>query len=228
MVLAYLRRLALRVAADSSAAILLACNIVALAFAFFNPPVSVSMLFLYWAECAVIGILNVAKLHYVLPTGYDEAALARLTPGERIWVESVGAGIFLVPYGLMLFGLFGMIYRLGEHEMQGKGVHHYDMAHHLAGFWFPVVLICGGHVASFFRDFLGKREYVGVSFEDQMLQPFKRAFIMCFVMFAAVAAIIVTGLPEFGLLFFIPFMIIASLEAHFRERGVDSLNKEKA
>lgn len=218
MVFAYLRRLAQRVAADSSAAALLACNGVALVFAFFNPPVSVSVLFLYWAECVVIGMLNVAKLGYVLPPGYDEAALASMTPGDRNWLRIGGAGLFLVPYGLLLFFLFSGLHALGEHEMQAKGVRHYDMAGHLAGFWLPVLLIGAGHALSFFRNFLGKREYTGRSFEDQMWRPFKRVVLMLLVMFGAMAAIIVTGLPGIALLAFVPFMLVAGLEAHFRDR----------
>lgn len=187
-------------------------------FAFFNPPVSVSVLFLYWAECAVIGVLNVVKLYYLPPISMGASEYAALSPGWKLAAKSMGPGAFFLLYGFFVFVVWGMLAQLGQHEMQGKGVRHYDMAHHLAGFWFPVLLIAAAHVASFFRNFLGKREYVGVSFEDQMQRPFKRVIVMFLIIFGAVAVIIVTGLPDIGLVVFIPFMLIASLEAHFRER----------
>jgi hypothetical protein len=208
------------VAADSSAATLLACNVVALVFAFFNPPVSVSVLFLYWAECAVIGVLNVVKLWYV-PTlsGLSESEMAQMTPGTRLANKCIGPGIFVVHYGIFLFMVFSVLYALGEHEMQGRGVRHYHMASHLESFWLPVLVIGAGHVVAFSRNFLGKREYATRNFSDQMFQPYKRTILLMLVMFGGVGLIILTGLPDIGLIFFIPFMLIASLEAHFRERA---------
>jgi hypothetical protein len=198
---------------------LLACNVVALVFAFFNPPVSVAVLFLYWAESVVIGMLNVVKLYYLPQMAMGASEYAALSPGLKLAAKSVGPGAFFLGYGFLVFVVFGMLVQLGEHEMKGRGERGYDVAGHLAGFWFPVLLVAAGHVVSFFRNFLGKREYIGRSWEDQMQRPFKRVIVMFLVMFGACGVIIAVGLPEIGLVLFVPFMLIASLEAHFRERA---------
>ncbi len=217
----YLRGLALRVAGDRSAAGLLACNVVAIAIAVFHPPVTMSVMFLYWAECVIIGLLNFIKLYYI-PLSIskeDEDEWEQLSPGKKMAFKNIRPGIFLVHYGGFVFILFTMLYALGEHEMRRGGLPGYDMASHLAGFWLPVLVIGAGHVASFFRNFLGKREYQGRSFEDQMFRPYKRVLLMLVVVFGGIAVVIVTGLPGMALLVFVPFKIIADLEAHFRERA---------
>lgn len=199
---------------------LLACNVVTLVFAFFNPPVVVSVLFLYWAECLVIGLLNIAKLWYVEPiSGVSESELAQMTPKERFSHKGLGIGIFVAHYGLFLFGVFGVMLTLGRLEMAAKGVRDFHMASHVAVFWLPVLLMGVGHTVSFFRNFLGKREFAGRNYHDQMIRPYKRTFLLLLIMFGGGFLITATGQPGAGVLVFVPFMLIASLDAHFRERA---------
>jgi hypothetical protein len=218
-VLGYLRGLALRVAGDPSAMLLLATSIVGLVFAFLNPPVTVSVLFLYWVECAAIGAVNVAKLRYVRkPRGLSDAGTADLPPVKRFAYRSIVPGIFVIHYGIFLIIVFALLYLLGEHEMRVRGEGHYDVWGHLAGFWLPALVIGSGHIASFVRNFLGKREYIGRKVVDQMFRPYKRTMILLLVVVGGSGLIALFSLSDMVLLAVVPLAIIASLEAHFRER----------
>jgi Family of unknown function (DUF6498) len=225
----YLRGLALRVAGDRTAAGLLAGNVVAIAIAVFYPPITMSVMFLYWAECVIIGLLNIVKLYYIdaqtVVPGYislTESEWAQSSAAKKLAIRSVMPGFFLVSYGVCVFTLFGILASLAEHEMRSGGLPGYDMASHLAGFWPPVLVIGAGHVVSFYRNFLGKREYQERKLYEQMFQPYKRVALMFAIVFGGSVVVIVTRLPGMALLVFVPFKIIADLEAHFRERGVNS------
>ena len=37
-----------------------------------HPPITASLMFIFWAECVVIGVFNVIKLTYVPPLGCDQ------------------------------------------------------------------------------------------------------------------------------------------------------------
>jgi hypothetical protein len=215
----YLRGLALRVAGDPSAVLLLACNVIALVLVFSNPPVSMSILFLYWAECAVIGALNVVKLGYTIPGTLGEAEWAQMAPRTRFMYKCMGPGIFVLHYGMFLLVVFLLLYTLGENEMRARGERHYDVWGHLAGFWLPVLVIGSAHVSSFFRNFLGKREYIGRSFEDQMFRPYKRTILLVLVVLGGYGLIALFSLSSMAMLAVAPFALIASLESHFRERS---------
>jgi len=199
--------------------LLLATGIVGLVFAFHNPPVTVSVLFLYWVECAVIGALNVAKLRHVrAPRGLSDAETADLPPAKRLAYRCLVPGVFVIHYGIFLVMVFALLYALGVQEMRVRGERHYDLRGHLAGFWAPALVIGSAHVVSFFRNFLGKREYVGRKFLDQMLRPYKRTLILLLVVLGGSGLVALFGLSDMALLAVVPLVLIADLEAHFRER----------
>lgn len=212
-----MRELARRISGDASAAGLLIGNLVAVAIALFHPPITMSLMFLYWAECAVIGVFNVIKLCYFAPPLDEGVELKSLSFGARVFVKSFTPGLFLVHYGGFVFICFTMLLALADHEMRKRGVQNFDSAAYYGGFLLPVALLAAGHAVSFFLNFLGKREYERRTAQDQMFRPYGRVLLMMVVIFGGISLVIITGLPTVAALLFVPVKLLADLRAHFRD-----------
>jgi hypothetical protein len=184
---------------------LVAGNVLAVAIAAFYPPITMSIMFLYWAECVVVGAFNVAKMQYV--PGHDRA--------DRIGV----AVLFLVHYGGLTFMCFGVLHQLARFELRQRGMPQFDFGAYYAGFIWVVLILAAGHAVSFVRNFLGRREYESRSLDQQMWRPYRRVVLMIGIVFAACCLVIVTQLPTAAALLFVPFKLWADLRAHFREHS---------
>ena len=215
-----MRGLAARIAEDPSATALLGCNLLAVAFAVFHPPITLSVMFLYWAESVVIGAFNVAKICYLPPPLDDGVQLEALTGPQRLFVRSFTPALFVLHYGGFVFICFLMLYSLAGYELRKHGMQQFDFLAYYRGFLWPVLILAVGHGISFYRNFLGKSEFEGRTSQDQMFRPYPRVLLMCVVIFAGCGLVIITGLPTAAVLIFVPFKLLADLRAHFREHAV--------
>jgi hypothetical protein len=205
---AWLLDLARRTAQDWTALALLVANAIAVTLAFFYPPITMSLLFLYWAECVVIGVMKVVEFCFI--------------NDERINDEGLMFKIFLsifhfLHYALFVFFLFILLYLLARAELRVRGMQGFDEMRYFQGFLLPVAVIAAMHVASFFRNFLGKREYEGRTLEQQVFRPYKRVGAMIGIAFVGGFIVTLTGVPELTLLLIVPFKVVADLDAHFRD-----------
>lgn len=220
MIKAYLSALAKRVATDPSAMGLLACNIAAVAIAVFRPPISVAVLVLYWAECAIIGLFAIVKFGFAQILQLPEAE--RTVPGALKQTAStiVVPLFFLAHYGGFVLAGYAMTRDITGFEMRGRGVLDYELSEHLAAYMFSALPIVAGHAISFYRNFLGKREYERQDLMDLMVRPYLRVLPLIVVGAAAIILIKITHLPEAALLLIVPIKIIGDLEMHFRSHAV--------
>lgn len=183
----------------------------------FHPPVTMSLMLLYWAECVVIGGFNFIKLYYIKPE-VDEAYLESLSAGKRAMARSVMPGVFLVHYGMFLFMCFGLLLVLADRELGERGAHERLSLGYYSAFLLPVALLAVSHGVSFFRNFLGKREYEGRTVENQMFRPYRRVALMMAIVFGGIFLVAITGLPKIAALLFVAFKLLVDLRAHFRDR----------
>jgi hypothetical protein len=205
--------LARRTHKDPTAMALLAGNLIAVAIAVFHPPITASLLFLYWAECVIVGIFNIFKIGYVPPIGLKPSQIDSMTPRELTAHRVVTMAVFVVHYGIFVFMCFGMIHTLVMHEM-GKD---FASGSYYLGFLLPIAVLAVTHAVSFVVNFLGKREYIGRTGEQQMFKPYGRVLLMALTMFFGIALVMMTNLPAAAAVFFVPAKLLADLHAHFRD-----------
>jgi hypothetical protein len=203
-----LSELARRTVQDPTAIALIVANVVACALAVRHPPVVMTVLYLYWAECAVIGVVNAVKLWYIRDERLDGS-----------WqVKTLVLGFLSVHYMFAVVIAGGMLWMLGGLELQERGMPHvFDWADYSKGFLLPVLCLAATHIWSFFRNFLGRREYEGRTLEQQQFRPYRRvAAMFAVVLFCGLLIIWARG-PELAVLLAVPFKLVADLRAHFRD-----------
>ena len=204
--------LAQRTWQDPTAMGILGANVVAVAIALFQPSVTVSLLFLYWLECLVIGLFNIPKLLCVLPLGTDEAEYAKLSSRDRKGQRVITVVVFMLHYGMFLFMAFGLVHWLAMREMgENAAVGYYG------GFLFAAAVLAVVHAISFYVNFLGKREYIGRTGEQQMFRPYGRVALLFGAAFLGITLVSITGLPGAAAVAFVPLKLIGDLHAHFRD-----------
>jgi len=216
---AFLADLARKTRGDPSAMFLVAINLGAAVVAMRHPPVTMSFLFVYWAECGVIGVLNIVKLFFIpVSLGPNARAGPRLRFAAILIAKTFVALFFTIHYGVFLLIVFFALAGIGDQELKWLGVKGFDVKAYFASFLVPIASLALGHVVSFFVNFVGKREYAGRTLENQMLRPYKRVAFMFGAAWAGVFLTVLLRVPGVTLLAVLPAKIIADLHAHFRDR----------
>ena len=200
--------LARRTAKDPTAIALLVGNVIACVLAARHPPVVMTLLFLYWAECVVIGVLNGVKLWFIRDESIDMP-----------WQGKAPILGFLAIHYLLFVGIAGLIlWQLGEWELKVRELRRgFDWVDYFKGFILPVLCLAVAHVWSFFRNFLGQREYEGRTLQQQQFHPYKRVAAMFGITVVSGFLISFARGPELAMLLVVPFKLLADLHAHFRD-----------
>lgn len=160
------------------------------------------LMVLYWAESGVIALYNVAKM----------AVIGR-------WL-GIPAGVFFIAH----FGAFMSIHFLFVYELfvrgstRGAGATLGEVADMFAGLWPALAALCLSHGISFWRNFIGRREYSGRTLRQQMAEPYARIVAMHVALIVGGGITLVLGSPTPVLLVLIVLKIGADLRAHLRER----------
>lgn len=120
------------------------------------------IMLLYWAESAVIGFYNLLKMQRV-------AGWAILFFGP-FFVGHYGG--FMVGHLLFIYGFFG------ENFLNNSDVSVAQLLIDFQGLAPALIGFAISHGVSYYTNFLGRREYVGVEVAAQMGQPYRRIIIM--------------------------------------------------
>jgi len=219
----YLRGLASRVAADQAAQGLAIANVVAIAIAVFHPPITTAMMALYALDIVAIGVVGLARIHVHVRRHPDMLAKP---PGERRGRQIFLSGVILIVCFFFVFAFLGGIEKFAALEMQASGKRDYSIYSHLASFWPALLSLLAGHVLSFRRNFLGKREYLRIDEAGLIVGPFLRVWMMVAVMVAAALCFALTRLPEACVVVFVVFKVLFDLEAHFAARRAAAAPQE--
>jgi hypothetical protein len=160
---------------------------------------------LFWAENGVIGVYNLLKLGVV----------AR-------WGVLFFGPFFVGHYGGFMAGHFLFIYYLFVRGTQAAGPEagaQPALASLFLPLWPALVALLVSHGVSFFTNFLGRREYVGRTVQDQMAEPYKRIIVMHLTIIFGGWLILLLRSPLPALVLLIALKTAADLRAHHREHA---------
>ena len=166
-----------------------------------------SVMFLYWAENAVIGGYNVLKI-LLAQGGSRSSWLARL---PLALFFAMHYGIFWFVHGIFVFVLFG-----------GQGMRGFNLWRSVQitpDLWSVLGLLILSHGISFTNNFVGRREYLVVTPQEQMMQPYTRVIILHVVVLAGGFVVMFLGQPLPALVLLIVLKTGFDLRAHLREHG---------
>ncbi len=159
---------------------------------------------LYWAESAVIGFFNLCKI----------VVIAR-------WMALL-AGPFFVGH----FGGFMSIHFLFVYSFFVKGIHGdtgtedqlREVAQLFINLWPALAGLFISHAYSFYRNFLGRKEYRGRTMKKQMSEPYSRIIFMHLVLIFGGGLTMFLGQLTPVLLIVIALKIYFDVKAHLKQR----------
>jgi hypothetical protein len=192
----------------------------------------------YWIESVVIGLISILKMITCNP---DPSAIDRSSLNwfeRRAW-RTVGDGahsaaryhlskVVYVPWILTCFviifilqGLF-VVYAFGVGEDDGPGriiFSDYELrALHLDQLVWAAAALTASHLYSFFRNYIGRREYRRTVFSMLMLQPLGRFLLLSAAILIGLVLSASFGENTANLLILIIGKTIVDLGLHLRER----------
>jgi hypothetical protein len=185
---------------------LIAANLVPLAGVLFFGWDLPSVLILFWAESGIIGFYTVLKIAVVGKLG----ALFEVP----FFVGHFGG--FMTLHFLFIYTLFVRSGGSGAVE-PGIGAVLYGIFKPL---WPSLIGLCISHGLSFSSNFIGRREYTGITVASLMTAPYNRIVMMQLVLIFGGWAVLLmkSSVPALALL--VLFKTAADFTAHRREHGL--------
>ncbi len=168
-----------------------------------------SIIFLYWIENGIIGFFNIFKIALARAPGSnltnDGRPLRLPIKAIRVIFFIPHYGIFWTVHGIFVFALFGMSSsdRFGGFEPGGVAV--------------AASALFLSHGVSFLVNFLGKEEYLTVSPERQMTEPYSRVVVLHVTILAGGFLASFLGAPLAALILLVLLKTVIDLLAHVRE-----------
>jgi len=218
--------------ASESLPVLVAANLVPLLGVLFLGWDLATILVLYWIENGIVGLLNVPKI--VMARGPLRVALpaaAQLEPW-MLSVSSPGALRFvLAPFFLVHYGMFWLVHGIfvfslpfvwpGPVPLGGDLPFPFGSAVRMFDLPPGIVIAAAGlglsHLVSFRLNFLGRREYVAISPQEQMLQPYGRLVVLHVSIVFGGIAVGALGQPLGLLLVLMGAKTVLDVRFHLRE-----------
>lgn len=185
-------------------ALLIVTNLVPLFGALFLGWDVPTILFTYWLENGIVGLLNVPKMVIIL-----RASGERLTPADLFGT----IGFFIIHYGIfwLVHGMFVML--LTGQPITGL----LDPFRYVASqpqILFAAALLFVSHLTSFFVNFVGKREYLHTSVFAQAFKPYPRMVVLQLTVLIGGFAIWAVGEPVVLVALLVIFKTLFDLAIH--------------
>ncbi|MEO0548514.1 MAG: DUF6498-containing protein [Pseudomonadota bacterium] len=168
---------------------------------------AVPLVFLYWLENLVIGVVALARMLATSMKDSPVGALGMLFVGP----------FFVVHYGMFCF-VHGIFVATFANEGLTGGGESFGFPTPLglidialsSGPYLPnfLLVIIALQVFLFVRDFLMRGEYLEASIEKEMRAPYGRIVVLHFGLFAGAFALVTLGEPMLGVLFLIIFRAV--------------------
>jgi len=184
---------------------LIGANLIPLAGVLFLDWKLGDVMVLFWAESAVIGFWNVIKLAVV---------------GK--WAALFAAPFFVGHFGGFMAGHFLFIYYLFVRGINAAGPEPGVWAALLDLFvplWPALAALFISHGVSFFTNYLGRREYLGMDLKTQMGEPYKRIIVMHLTIIIGGFLTMLLRTPAAALLLLIALKTATDLYAHRKEHA---------
>ena len=157
----------------------------------------VTILMLYWLESVFIGALNVPKI-----------LMCQGSPSSKIFTSA----FFTVHYGGFAAG---HLMALGFLLHLDKPLEYFQIVGPM--FWLAAISLFLSHLYSFFANFLGQQEYTERSESEQMFKPYRRVFILHFIILFG--GVFIMSLPhlEYLIVLLVLLKIALDVRAHLKD-----------
>lgn len=162
---------------------------------------------LYWAESAVIGFFNICKIIVI---------------GR--WTALLAGSFFLGHFGVFMTVHFLFLYTIFVKQPQNGSTSTGDLAEVSELFvilWPALAALFISHAFSFYRNFLGRGEYIGRTLNQQMSEPYSRIIFMHMVLIIGGGLTMVLGNPAPVLLIVLALKIVFDVRAHLKQHAKD-------
>ena len=169
---------------------------------------------LYWAESAIIGLFNICKI----------AVIGR-------WSALFAGPFFAGHFGGFMAVHFLFIYTLfvkGPQNAGDNGGELAEVALLFSSLWPALAALFVSHGFSFFSNFLGRREYLGRTVNDQMSEPYSRIIFMHLILIVGGGVTMVMGSPVPVLIIMIALKIFFDVKAHLKQHSGGQLAEKPA
>ncbi|TVR07939.1 MAG: hypothetical protein EA385_11305 [Salinarimonadaceae bacterium] len=176
--------------------ILVAVNLIPLGGVLFYGWTVFELLALFWAENVVIGLLNLVKMGTVLVLAGRKDAL------------------FTMPFFLVHYGLFTLVHGVFLFQMFSPAE---DID--FAIFLIPLAALALSHVASYAVNFIGRGEYLRLTAQDLMTQPYGRVVALHLTIIFGAFVVAALGEPLYALALLVVLKTAIDLAAHVREHA---------
>jgi hypothetical protein len=173
-----------------------------------------SIMFLYWLENGIIGFFNVFKIAKASGAprpgdpGFTVGGRPVSSPNKVVMIVFFifHYGLFWTVHGIFVFVLFGLTF---SSETRG--------GFEPGGVAIAAVSLFLSHGVSFFVNFLGKDEYLTISPNRQMLEPYPRVVVLHVTILAGGFLAGYLGAPLAALVMLVLLKTAIDLWAHVRE-----------
>ena len=157
---------------------------------------------LFWIESAIIGIFNILKMIVV-------GKFAALFMGI----------FFIAHFGGFMFGHLLFIFGFFVEGANDTSFSLEQVRSILLSLWPGIVALSISHGFSFFDNFIGKKEYLLRTLNQQMGEPYKRIIIMHFTIIPGGFLVMALNAPVLALLLLILLKSMVDFGAHIREHS---------
>lgn len=166
-----------------------------------------TVLFTYWVESGIVGLLNVPKM-LLVAGGQSEPVNPFAAIGLTAFF-AVHYGGFWIIHGFFLLFLTGATF-FGARD---------PVSYVLAD---PPILLVGAllfisHAVSLLVNFIGRREFRSVSMGTQMFAPYPRVFVLHVTIVLGGFAIVAMGEPQLLAALLVALKTLFDLALHLRE-----------
>jgi len=192
----------------SSAGFLIVANIIPLIGVLFWNWNLIDILFLYWAESAIIGFFGILK---VLFAKFEDHGWILIL---IVFTRLLGGIFFTIHFGGFMAGHGIFLYAIA-YEFLNKQIHPLDL---LSITWIALATLFISHSYSFVANYLIKGERKIEKGSDPIIEPYRRIFVMHLTLIFGMFPVILLGQPVFLLLVFIILKTGFDLWGHLKER----------
>ena len=205
-------------------------NLVAIPGIFYLGWQPVLLIFVYWAENIIIGIINILKMVVTGIFGNSQNRIIELL--QTIFHSA----FFTVHYGGFCFGhvffllTFFLPSYLSEPSIFDKLLEdplglidilfaNYSFFHPMNG----VIILFLGHLLSFLENFIGNKEYLNTSVNDLMLSPYSRIMLLHITIILGGFFMVSQSNAGFAVIIIMAVLkTIFDLRAHINEHEINS------
>ncbi len=168
------------------------------------------VLLLFWCENVIIGVFGIARM--IVAGESDSAAESLVRPL-----------IFLVHYGIFMFGHFMVLFELfsgyaGDPGRTVEPADYYGLALDERN-WLALLALFVSHGWSFVENYMGRREHERLTPVEAMALPYRRMVITHVALILGGALLAKTGQPLGGLILLVLIKIVMDVRFHKREHA---------